>query len=118
MLREKCLLLYVKNVIMTQNEKILAAFEARVRQMILRLQELKKENTELYSMLDKQEQDMKVLQAKLTQTENDYNSLKMAKMMTISDGDLDGAKDRLARLIREVNKCIAMLQGDELDGNT
>ena len=98
---------------MTQNEKSLAAFEARVRQMILRFQELKKENEELYSMLEKQEQSIKTLQEKLTQAGNDYNSLKMAKMMTITDGDLDGAKARLSKLIREVNKCISVLQGDE-----
>ena len=97
---------------MTQNEKTLAAFEARVRQLILRFQELKKENEELYQMVEKNEQDIKSLRSQLTQADNDYNSLKMAKMMEISDGDLQGAKDRLSKLIREVNKCISMLQGD------
>ena len=97
---------------MTQNEKTLATFETRVRQMLLRFQELKKENEELYQMVEKGEQDIKVLQEKLAQTERDYNALKMAKMMEITDGDLQGAKDRLAKLIREVNKCIAIL-GDE-----
>jgi predicted nucleic acid-binding Zn-ribbon protein len=98
---------------MTQNEEALAKFEARVRQLILRFQELEKENTELYQMVEKNEQDIKSLQAKLGQAENDYDSLKMAKMMEITDGDLQGAKDRLSKLIREVNKCISMLQGDE-----
>ena len=98
---------------MTQNEKVLATFETRVRQMILRFQELKKENTDLYAMVEKQEADIKQLQAKLTQAENDYNSLKMAKMMEITDGDLEGAKARLSRLIREVNKCIALLSGEK-----
>ena len=101
-----------KNVVMTQNEKTLAAFEARVRQLILRFQELKKENAELYSVVEKQEQDIKTLEAKLAQAESDYNSLKMAKMIEIMDGDLEGAKGRLSKLIREVNKCISMLQGD------
>ena len=30
-------------------------------------------------------------------------------MLEITDGDLDGAKKRVARLIREVNKCITLL---------
>ena len=98
---------------MTSNEKTLTTFETRVRQMLLRFQELKKENDELYAMVEKNEQDIKLLQEKLTQTNNDYNSLKMAKMMEITDGDLQGAKDRLARLIRDVNKCIAMLGDDK-----
>ncbi len=98
---------------MTQNEKVLATFETRVRQMILRFQELKKENADLYAMVEKQEADMKELQARLTQAENDYNSLKMAKMIEITDGDLEGAKARLSKLIREVNKCIALLSGEK-----
>ncbi len=98
---------------MTQNEKTIAVFEARVRQLILRFQELKKENEELYQMMEKNEQDIKELKGRLTQTENDYNSLKMAKMMEITDGDLQGAKDRLSKLIREVNKCIAVLSDEK-----
>ena len=98
---------------MTQSEKTLATFETRVRQMLLRFQELKKENEELYQMVEKGEQDIKLLQEKLTQTEKDYNALKMARMIEITDGDLQGAKDRLARLIREVNRCIAVLGDDK-----
>ena len=37
----------------------------------------------------------------------------MAKMMEITDGDLESAKQRLAKLIRDVNKCIAIISGEE-----
>ena len=80
--------------------------------MILRFHELKKENADLYDMLEKNEQQMKQLQAKLEQQQNDYQSLKMAKMPEITDGDLSGAKDRLSKLIRDVNKCIAILSDE------
>lgn len=98
---------------MAQNEKTFITLETRVRQMLLRFQELKKENEELYRMVEKSEQEVKLLQEKLAQTEKDYNALKMAKMIEITDGDLQGAKDRLARLIREVNRCIAVLGDDK-----
>ena len=97
---------------MTQNEKVLAAFEGRVRQLILRFQELKKENEELYVMVSKNEEEIKTLQDKLSRSEQDYNALKMARMVEITDGDLQGAKDRLSKLIREVNKCIAVLSDE------
>lgn len=97
---------------MTDSEKTLAMFEGRVRQLILRYQDLKKENAELYEMVAQNEQDIKTLQGKLTQSVNDYNALKMAKMVEITDGDLQGAKDRLSKLIREVDKCISILKGD------
>ena len=98
---------------MTANEKTLATFETRLRQMILRFQELKKENGELYQMLESNEKTMKQLQEQLAQKQSDYDSLKMAKMIEITDGNLDGAKERLSKLIRDVNKCIAILSDDQ-----
>lgn len=97
---------------MTANEKTLATFETRLRQLILRFQDLKKENTELYSMLEGNEKTMKELKAQLEQKQSDYDSLKMAKMIEITDGNLAGAKDRLSKLIRDVNKCIAILSDE------
>ena len=99
---------------MDSNEKVITNFETRVRQLILRFQDLKKENQELYAMVEKAEQDVKDLQAKLTQKDNDYNALKMAKMMTITDGDLEAAKARVQKMIREVNKCITLISDEKL----
>lgn len=98
---------------MTQNEKAIATFQTRVRDMLLRFQELKKENAELYAMVEENERQVKQLQAKLEQGERDYQSLKMARMLEITDGDLQGAKDRVAKLIRDVNKCIAILSDEQ-----
>jgi hypothetical protein len=64
-------------------------------------------------MVEKNEQDLKDLRAKLTQADTDYNTLKMAKMLTITDGDLEGAKARVQKLIRDVNKCIAILTDEQ-----
>ena len=97
---------------MTANEKTLATFETRLRQMILRFQELKKENGEFYQMLESNEKTMKQLQEQLAQKQSDYDSLKMAKMIEITDGNLDGAKERLSKLIRDVNKCISILSDE------
>ena len=98
---------------MGSDNQSLTTFETRVRQMILRFQELKKENEDLQALVEKNGRDIQDLQAKLTQADQDYNSLKMAKMMEITDGDLEGAKARLTKLIRDVNRCIAILSDEE-----
>ncbi|MBR7030784.1 MAG: hypothetical protein IKI06_06045 [Prevotella sp.] len=98
---------------MTSNEQTIATFQTRVRDLLQRFKELKQENADLYAMVEKNEQEMKQLQAKLAQADNDYNTLKMAKMMEITDGDLESAKARLAKLIRDVNKCIAILSDEQ-----
>jgi predicted RNase H-like nuclease (RuvC/YqgF family) len=94
---------------MDPNEKTLTTFETRIRQMILRFQELKKENNALHVQLQKDEQEIQNLKSKLAQADSDYNSLKMAKMLEITDGDLEGAKARVSKMIRDVNKCISLL---------
>ena len=103
----------IKKIVMTESEKTLATFQTRVRQMLLRFQELKRENESLATVVRKNEEDIKQLQDRLAQRDRDYQSLKMAKMLEITDGDLQGAKDRLAKLIRDVNKCIAILSDEK-----
>ena len=98
---------------MSSNQETILAFETRVRQMILHFKQLKKENSELRAEIEKGKQEINDLQAKLTQANNDYNSLKMAKMMQITDGDLEDAKARVQKMIRNVNKCIAILSDEK-----
>ncbi len=94
---------------MSANEKTINTFATRVRQMILKFDEIKQENDELYTMIDERDAKIRELEAKLTQAEHDYSSLKMAKMMTISDADMETTQKRIAKLIRDVNKCITLL---------
>ena len=94
---------------MDPNEMTLTTFETRVRQMILRFQELKKENNALHVQLQKDEQEIQNLKSKLAQADENYNSLKMAKMLEITDGDLEVAKARVSKMIRDVNKCISLI---------
>ena len=97
---------------MTPHEQTIATFETRMRQMILRFQELKKENNDLYAQIEEDEKQMETLRQQLDQKQKDYEALKMARMISITDGDLQSAKDRLAKLIREVNKCIGILSDE------
>jgi len=97
---------------MTANEQNIAYFESRVRQLILNFQRLKKENMQLAQQVAQGKKELAELQAKLEQKQSDFESLKMAKMIEITDGDLSGAKTRLSKLIRDVNKCIAILSDE------
>lgn len=94
---------------MDANEKTLTAFTTRVRQMILQYSDLKKENSELYAMVDERDAQIKDLQKKLEQADREYQLLKMAKMLEVTDGDIESAQKRVAKLIRDVNKCITLL---------
>ena len=98
---------------MAQSDQVLSTFQTRVRQMILQFQQLKKENEDLCALVEKNEQQIADLQAQLSDHERNYQTLKMAKMIEITNSDLQGAKSRLAHLIRDVNKCIAVLSDEK-----
>ena len=94
---------------MGASEKTINTFATRVRQMILKFEDVKRENEELYAMVEERDAKIKELEDKLTQAKHDYDSLKMAKMMTISDSDMENTQKRIAKLIRDVNNCITLL---------
>ena len=94
---------------MGADNKTLTLFALRVRQMILRMAEIKKENEELHAAVSARDKEIQQLEEKIEQSRKDYESLKTARMLTVVDGDIESAKKRLAGLIREVNKCITLL---------
>ncbi|MBO5001578.1 MAG: hypothetical protein J6C66_02625 [Prevotella sp.] len=94
---------------MAEDNKILKLFTTRMRQMILQYKQVKKENEELYAMVDLRDSEIKQLKLQLEQAKHDYESLKTARMLEVSDGDMETAKKKLAAMIREVNKCITLL---------
>lgn len=94
---------------MDANENTINRFATRVRQMILQYQDLRKENADLYAMVDDRDAEIKQLKAQLSQAQDDYNALKVAKMLEVTDGDIETAKKRVAKLIRDVNKCVTLL---------
>lgn len=94
---------------MDANEKTITLFTTRVRQLILQYKELKKENANLHVMIDEREKSIKELEHRLKKAKEDFVNLKLAKMIEVSDKDVEGAQKRIARLIRDVNKCITLL---------
>ena len=63
----------------------------------------------LAEQLQKTEVALTELQVEQEELKAAYESLKIAKMIEISDTDMKNAKSRLSKLVREVNKCIALL---------
>ena len=92
-----------------EEEKALRDFETRVRQMILRFGELEKENARLLAARESDRRALESLQAENERLRREYANLKLARMLQVSDEDKIAAKARLAKLVRDVDKCIALL---------
>ncbi|MEG2574080.1 MAG: hypothetical protein RSA44_05390 [Bacteroides sp.] len=94
-----------------EDKKLLNTFEARLRHLMYLHDELKRENKVLkQSLVDKNkeiikgEEDYKELQVS-------YANLKVARTICVNDSEVKDTKQRLSKLVREVDKCIALLNG-------
>lgn len=92
---------------------ILNNFTTRVRQLILKNNDLKKENHELKNLAEQRSNEINELKEKLQHQQEQYNAMMMAKMIDITDGDIEASRKRVQKLIRSIDKCIALLNGDE-----
>ena len=94
---------------MEADHKSIDLLATRVRQMILQYGELKQRNAALDAKVAEQNGRIGQLEAQLVQLRGDYNNLKVARMVEITDGDMASAQKRLAKLIRDVDKCITLV---------
>ena len=93
----------------TVHDKMINTYATRVRQMLLQYNALKKENVSLRKEVMKRDAEIADLKAELELWQAEYDNLKLTKMLEITDGDMETAQKRVAKLIRDVNKCITML---------
>ena len=88
---------------------IIRNFEVRVRQVLVLCDNLKKENAELKLQLAKQESINDSLNKENTQLQLKCDNLRVARMISVRQDDFKATKDRLSKLVREVDKCINLL---------
>ena len=86
--------MYNFGVVMTDEEKkLLSTFEARLRHLIL----------------EAKEEEYGKVQAEYRELELNYTNLKTATTISLNGSDVKETKLRLSKLVREVDKCIALL---------
>ena len=102
--------MYNVGVVMTEEEKkLLNSFETQLRHLIYLHDELKRENAELKKLLENEKLKNEKVQAQYDELEVSYTNLKTATAISLNGSDVKETKLRLSKLVREVDKCIALL---------
>ena len=102
--------MYNFGVVMTEEEKkLLNSFETQLRHLIYLHDELKRENAELKKLLENEKLKNEKVQAQYDELEVSYTNLKTATAISLNGSDVIETKLRLSKLVREVDKCIALL---------
>jgi hypothetical protein len=95
---------------MTDQEKnLLIDFKAKVKQLIAKHESLKQEKTHLNGKIGDLEKAINQLQQENRLLEQKYENLKIAKMLLASDDENKDAKSKIQKIVREIDKCIALL---------
>lgn len=95
---------------MTNEQEIaLRNFEARVRQLMMAHQDERQKNADLQAQLEACQQQLAGAEQTIDGLKKDYDTLKTARMIEVSGDDVKESRAKIARLIREVDKCIALL---------
>ena len=95
---------------MTNEQEIaLRNFEARVRQLMMAYQDERRKNADLQAQLEACQQQLAGAEQTIDGLKKDYDTLKTARMIEVSGDDVKESRAKIARPIREVDKCIALL---------
>ncbi len=109
-IRVNRIFVYNFGVVMTEEEKkLLSTFETQLRHLMYLHDELKRENAGLRKLLENEKLKNEKVQAQYDELEVNYTNLKTATAISLNGSDVKETKLRLSKLVREVDKCIALL---------
>jgi phage shock protein A len=94
----------------TNEHELLHLLETRVRQLILQYKDLQEECRALEGQIAERDGKIEELKQQNRDAQARYENLKVARMLELSDSDTRNARQRLNRLVRDVDKCIALLK--------
>ena len=83
--------------------------QTRIRQVVELYQTERTENEQLKKKSIELEERLKLDDNRLIDLEDKYNKLKISKALIASSNDVHDAKLKVNRMVREIDKCIALL---------
>ena len=72
--------------------------------------EISQRNNELTRLLEEKENTLQETLLRCKALENNYNNLKQAKVISLSDAEIGKTRERISRLVREIDHCIESLK--------
>lgn len=92
-----------------EERQTLQDFETRVRQLMLDFRRLRAERSSLQQRVETLETQLEAEKAKGRDLTRELSSLRMARLIRLEEGDLKEARSKINKMVREVDKCIALL---------
>ncbi len=94
---------------MSQLDSEIQDLRSRILLLIQRNKDYKTANAELKSILEAQNKEIENLRKQIAEKEKQYTTLVSAKMINVTDNNIDDTRKKVNNLIRTVNQCITLL---------
>ncbi|CAK7077479.1 hypothetical protein ACGE0T_03695 [Parabacteroides sp. APC149_11_2_Y6] len=95
---------------MTEDHKrLLSVFEVRVRDLMALCNRQKEQIRELQDALIQKENELQQTTKEIEGLSIKYDNMLTARVVSVNEGEMKSAKMRLSKLVREVDRCIALL---------
>ena len=96
---------------MTENDiTVIANFEEKLYRLVFEYKQKVERNKELTEILTQKENALKELELRCAALEENYNNLKQARILSLNDNAVDKTKERISKLVREIDRCIESLK--------
>jgi len=94
---------------MTNQDDIISMLEIRINQVIRVAEGFKSDKDNLKQQVDDLLGKLYAKNKEIEVLESKYQSLKLAKTITLSSDDVNNARLQISRMVREIDKCVALL---------
>ena len=91
------------------DELVVENFESKLNRLMGAYTRLQTENNALREQLNLQSVELDKVRKQNIELTESYKNLKQAKIISSSESEIGETKRRLSKLVREVDKCIALL---------
>ena len=91
------------------HKRLLAVFDVRVRDLIEFCNRQKQEIDELETLLEQKEGELQQATRTIEELNTKCDNMLTARVVSVNEGEMKSARMRLSKLVREVDKCIALL---------
>lgn len=95
---------------MTEDQKsLLAVFEVRVRDLMELCDKQNRKINDLTGILSHKNEELQQAMRTIEELNIKCDNMLTARVVSVNDGEMKNARMRLSKLVREVDKCIALL---------
>ena len=95
------------------DEFVIENFESKLNRLMEAYTQLSAENRALREQLNQQSVELDKVREQYNELTESYSNLKLAKIISVNDSEIGDTQRRLSKLVREVDKCIALLNATE-----